>query len=585
MSETPRYQRLLAELKRRRVFRVIAVYGAAAFGVLQGVDILVDALALPATLTTAAALFVLAGFPVAVVLTWTYDRRGGSLVRTEAATADELAEIAGQPAGRRWPIGLAALAGVALLALGVGWTLGRSGGADEANRYNSIAVLPFASLTEHAEGDYFGDGLAEEVMSALSGIEGLQVAARTSAFQFRGRSADVREIGAELGVAVVLEGSVRRSEDRIRITAQLIDASTGFDVWSDTYDREAGDVLTLQEELAGAIVTALRPELDVDEVGRLADPGTRSVGAHDLYLLGLHHWNERTEPDIRQAIGYFERAIERDSAYAGAWAGLALAEAVLPTYSRVTMEEAIPLVRQAAARAIALDSTLPEPHAAIGYTRVAEWESELRRALALDGSYAQAHGWLGVYLHRDGRDEEGLEHVRRAYDLDPLAPITSFMYAEVLKNLGHTDEAEAVWLRFLERRPDRLHDHDGLIFTYLAAGRYDEAIEAVRTWATAGGRDWAPFEIIIEGIRDAERRDEAITLLDEKGLELPLRMQALATWYAWLGDRDGTLTWLERAAAPGPGREGRLSEWVIVRPEFAFVREDPRFQALVRGMR
>ena len=384
-DQTPGYQRFFAELKRRRVFRVMAVYGAVAFGVLQAADVLIPALHLPETMITAIAALALLGFPLAIALAWVFDRTPEGLTRTPDADTGEITTIVSQPAGSRWPAGLAAVVGTALLVSGAWWVLGRGDDSElpvsneAANPItavssdaavnpdeNSIAVLPFVNMSGDPENEYFSDGLSEELINALVMVDGLKVAARTSAFAFRGQERDVREIGSELGVEHVLEGSVRKAGDRVRITAQLIHAEDGFHLWSETYDRQLDDIFAVQEEIAAAISEQLELTLSPEDRSTLARRRTDDIEAYDLYLLGRHNWATRLDQGLLNAQRYFEAAIDRDSSFAPAWAGLAAVYDALPWYTDFPADEGAQRGKSAARNAIALDPSLAEAHAALG---------------------------------------------------------------------------------------------------------------------------------------------------------------------------------------------------------------------------
>ncbi len=304
------YQRFFAELKRRKVFRVAAVYGAASFAILEASDILFPRIGLPEWTVTFVAVLALLGFPVALVLAWVYERTPAGMRRTEEAETGELEAIAAAPARSRWPVGLAAAIGTALLLLGSWWALGRPSPAGtkaaadsgrQAGVYQSIAVLPFANMSEDASDEYFSDGLTEELLNALARVPDLKVAGRTSSFVYKGENKDLREIGEALGVETILEGSVRRAGGRVRVTAQLIDAADGFHVWSSDWDREltADNVFDIQDEIAGSVAEALATGMAPD-VGAPAGAGTvatwsgrvpalvrtADLETYDLYLLG-----------------------------------------------------------------------------------------------------------------------------------------------------------------------------------------------------------------------------------------------------------------------------------------------------------
>ncbi len=363
MSEPPGYQRFLAELRRRRVFRAVALYGAGTFGVLQLADIVFPAIGLPERAITWLVMASVIGLPIAVFLAWTFEHTPHGMQRTGSAATGELEAITAQPRSQRWPAGILALVGIGLLMVGSWWVgmrthddIGRDPiGIVGAERLESVAVLPFVNIGGDPEDEPFSDGLAEELGNALAQIEGLQVAARSSAFAFKDREVDVRRVGEELGVASVVEGSVRRSGGTVRISAQLSRTSDGFRLWSNSWEREltAANVFAIQDEItsdiAGALTRELRPETFTASSGRR----TEDLEAYDLYLLGRHRWATRNVDAVREAVAYYEQAIARDSGFALAWAGLADAWGVLPFFDRtVTGQEAYPEAVRAADQAL-----------------------------------------------------------------------------------------------------------------------------------------------------------------------------------------------------------------------------------------
>jgi TolB-like protein/Flp pilus assembly protein TadD len=446
MPNPPAHQRLFAELKRRRVFRVMAVYGVVGFVVLQVVDLALPALLLPDWTYRLIALILLIGFPVAIVLTWAFELTPEGVQRTRSATAEEIEATVAAPAGRRWPIGIAALAGTVLLVLGAWWVLAdpdRTAGA----AYDSIAVLPFVNMTGDSQVEYLGDGIADELRNALVGIGGVSVPSMTSAAAFKGSGADIRTIGDSLGVQLVLEGSVRGTSDRLRVTAQLIDARSGYHVWQQSYDRPVSDLLDLQDELTGLIVDALVVELDAQDESELLARGTESTTAYDLYLQGRYFWNKRTLDDIRVAIGLFEEAIEVDSSYAPAYAAIADAYAV-PTGWGDDPAHALDEAVRYADLALDLDPTLAQAHTALAYAVMMRdldfrrAEDEFARALELDPDYPTAHQWRAELLSATGRHDEAVRAARTAESLDPTL-IIRWNLARVLYFAGHYKEAIA----------------------------------------------------------------------------------------------------------------------------------------------
>lgn len=456
MTDGPkRYQIFFAELKRRHVFKVAAVYGAVAFGVLQAADIAFPRLGLPDWTVTLVVALAVVGLPIAVVLAWALEMTPAGVKRTDPAATGELEAIATLPRSRRWPIGLSALAMVALLSVGVWWALHDAGAPHgeptDLTLARSVAVLPFVDLSG-GESEYLGDGIAETLINALTRIDGLKVAARTSAFAFKGKSEDVRVIGDQLGVGAVLEGSVQQAGGRIRITAQLIDTSDGFHLWSNNFDRDASDVFAVQDEVAQAVVEALQLELLERSGDHIVEQGTSSLAAYDAYLKGRFYWNKRTAQDLIRAAAYFEEAIAADSSYALAWSGLAdTYQLFLPAEYNVTVipwQEALDRGEDAARRALALDTDLAEAHTSLAaiLEKRRRWDEAgdaYRRALAANPRYATARQWYGGYLIGEGRVEEALAQLERAEELDPLSMVIGVEVAEVLDALGRTDEAGA----------------------------------------------------------------------------------------------------------------------------------------------
>jgi TolB-like protein len=394
---------------------------------------------------------VLLGFPVALVLAWAYEKTPDGMRPTDPAETAELDAIVAQSRRSRWPAGIAALVGVALLALGAWWTLGRTGPGERS--YDSIAVLPFANLSGNPDNQYFSDGLADELINALAGVEDLKVAGRTSSFALRDANLDLRTIGDTLGVETVLEGSVRRSEDRVRIIAQLIDAETGFHLWSGEYDRDITDIFLVQEELAASIVRALVPRLG-GEAEELYRGGTSDVRAYDLYLAGRQKWYTRRIPLLREAVVDFEEAVARDPEFALGWSGLADAIDAL-AFRDARAQPLVSRAKMAAQRAVFLDPDLAEGWASLGvlaFEADRDWttaELALKRAIALKPSYAWARSSLGDMLRSQGRVKEAIEQQRRALELDPLSPVINVTLGTSLAAARQFDEARAQYERTL----------------------------------------------------------------------------------------------------------------------------------------
>jgi serine/threonine-protein kinase len=448
----------------------------------------------------------------------------------------------------------------------------------------SIAVLPFVDMSPQADQQYFSDGMTEELITALSKVSGLRVAARTSAFAFKGRNTDVREIGRRLDVATVLEGSVRRAGNRLRVSAQLIDARSGYHLWSDEYDRNLADVFGVQDELARAIAGALRIKLAGGADAPLVQRPTEDPEAHELYLRGRYYFNRYTHADNRRAIEFFTRALQRDSSYALAYAGLAdaynwLADCVSPS-------EAMTKAEAAALKAVALDSTLSEAHAALGGIKLwFDWdlagaEREFGKALAINQNSATAHGWYAQMLAAAGRAEEAVREAHHAQELDPLARIIGAAVPWILNQTRQYDAAVIESHRLLALDPTYVDARYTLGYARVFSGLHREAVDDL---VPALGRGALPFERAGLGYAYAVagRRADAQVVLDslQRGSECGfVEPTAIAEVYAGLGDDDQAFDWLDRALAE---RSASLV-YLEIDPTLDRLRSDPRFTELVR---
>src|SRR6266571_1558093 len=413
-----------AELKRRNVYKVAIAYGAVAWLLTEVATQVFPFFEIPNWVVRLVVLVIIAGFPIAVVIAWAFELTPEGLKRTEIADAKY---PLGRSPKRAW-IYIVIIAGV--ISVGI-FFLGRytSPKQREATELpgKSIGVLPFVDLSQAKDQEYFCDGISEEILDALAKVEGLRVVARTSSFSFRGKNADVGEVANKLNVENVLEGSLRREGNRIRITAQLINARDGFHLWSETYERELQGVFAVQDEITRAIVDALKIKLAIAPSVQL-QPNSE---AHDLYLQGLYFSNKSGEEDLRRSLDFFQRALQKDPNYAKAWTGIAKAwEWLADVY--VKPLEAYPAARTAAAKAIELDDKEAEAHVYLGDSqRVLNWDiagcdAELKRALQLDPNCGIAHVFTALSLASQGGAEAGaLMHIREAVKVDPLSTIIS----------------------------------------------------------------------------------------------------------------------------------------------------------------
>jgi eukaryotic-like serine/threonine-protein kinase len=448
----------------------------------------------------------------------------------------------------------------------------------------SIAVLPFRNVSADPENEYFSDGMTEEIIDALTKIESLRVAARTSSFAFKGKDEDVRRIGERLGVRTVLEGSVRRAGDKIRISAQLVDTSNGYHVWSEHFDRDMRDVFAVQEEIARAIAAALRIRLLPANEASLVTPGTVDVEAYNRYLKGRFHFNRR---DPRKAIEMFEAAIARDPRYAAAYTGLADSYGIFGFYGGIPTREAFSRARAAADRARELQPDSSEVHVSLGIVEhyfgwdFEKEERELKRAIALSPGSADAYTWLALLYGLSGRVDDALAKAAEAVRLEPLSPNVRTNRGWPLYVARRFEEANAEYRAALQLDPHAMYPAWASGMAYQCAGEHAEAIAAYERCVAVTERrlSW-PIALLGGAYAAAGRRDEAREVLRE--LEEIARREYLpplhlAYVYTPLGERDRSLDLLEKAC----DERNALCWWIRYNPLFDPLRSDPRFEEIL----
>jgi len=453
----------------------------------------------------------------------------------------------------------------------------------------SLAVLPFANLSGDKENEYFSDGLAEDIIDALTQVPGLRVMARTSSFAFRGKEADIREIGARLNVEHILEGSVRKAGNRIRVTAQLVKASDGYHLWSQRFDREMTDIFAIQDEISQAIVEKLRVRLAGDRP--LVKPHTENMEAYHLFLRGRHCVVRMTPESLAKGKEYLEQAIALDPNYALAYAGMAEYYFWSGFWGFMVPKDALPKCKSAALEALRLVDTLAEAHGQLGVVRgIADFdwagaEQEFRRALELNPASPIVHYYYGFWFLRPmGRLDEALSQLQRAVDLDPLSAQYNTLLAHLHYLTGQLDLAIAQHQRAMDLDPGRYLPHFLLAFAYQHLGRHDEAIAAAQKACELSGRNALTLGILGRAYGLAGRRGEARALLKElmaKRSATYVPPWAMAVVYRGLGELDQALEWLEK------GLEDR--DMIAVGgyksdPQYIVFHGHPRYHALLRKM-
>jgi serine/threonine protein kinase/Tfp pilus assembly protein PilF len=419
----------------------------------------------------------------------------------------------------------------------------------------SIAVLPFVDMSPDKDQEYFCDGLAEELINALAHIKLLRVAARTSAFSFKGEKYDVRDIGEKLNVDTVLEGSIRKAGNRLRITAQLVSAADGYHLWSEKYDRNLEDIFAIQDEISLAIVDQLKIELLGEEISRLTKRGTEDLEAYDLYILGRFFWEKRGL-ELKKAVEYFKQAIEKDPKYVAPYAGLADSYTLLAFYGFLPSHDAMPKAREYALKALGIDNTIAEAHSALAYIhQFYDWdftkaEQEFKRAIELNPAYTPAHYWYASMLMLADRPDEALCENERAIALDPLSVHAHVQYGWDLMGVRQFEQSVQRLNRALELNPDYMLAHWLLGGNFYMLARYENALTEFEKAVALSGRN--PWMLSTLGSvygrhgKTSEAREVIAELVDRSKSEY---VQALyfANLYIGLGELDEALAWLEES--------------------------------------
>ncbi|MGW8265506.1 MAG: TPR end-of-group domain-containing protein [Longimicrobiales bacterium] len=550
----------LAELRRRKVYRIAAIYATVGVAISLAVPDLFGILLLPTWAARLVIILILLGFPLALVLAWAYEVRpeegkdAGTDPGSEASEAvvgTEDTVVGGRPRSRE-----------------------------------SIVVLPFTDLSPSGDQEYFSDGLSENLMNALTHIKEIRVAARTSAFSFKGRQVDVRDIGRHLNVGAVLEGSVQKAGNRVRITAQLINAEDGYHIWSQQYDREMADVFSIQDEITWAIVDALKIELLEGERTAVSKRHTEDLDAFHLYLKGRYYWNRSNTEAYWKAIDHFRAAIQKDPAYARAYDGMADAFASLGDagHSAISPKDAFSAAGAAVRKALELDGGLSEAYASLGHLKMHEFawpeaERAFRRSIELNPNYATAYRFYAFFFAAAGRSAEAAAMLEEALDLDPLSLGTITDRGVLSYFAGDYDGALAQYRKVLEMDPGFARAYVTQASAYSQKGIHSEAIAALRRAAElSGGRP--KLAALGRVYARAGMKDEALEVvkdLKELSKSRYVTPYAFTLIHASLGDLDQAFSCLQRAC--GEGVSDLL--YLKVDPFLDNLRGDPRFVALL----
>ena len=538
-------KKFFAELKRRRVYSIAVTYAVVAWLLIQVVTQVFPPFEIPNWAERVVIIAIVVGFPIALVLAWIYDFTRHGIVRT-----DEI-----QPRV----------------------TTNETKASHSGER--SIAVLPFTDLSPDKDHAYFSDGVAEEILTALAKVDGLRVAARRSSFWFKGKEAELPEIAQRLNVNHVLEGTVRRDGNRVRVAAELIDAREGFTIWSETYEREMHGIFAVQDEITCSIVDALKLKLAI-----APSSPSRSMEAYDLYLQGLFLSDKSTEEALRQSLEFFTRALEKDPRFARAWTGIAKSWLWLAdTY--VEPLEAYSKVREAAVNAINIDDSEAEAHVYLAETkRILDWdlrgaEAEYIRAFEIDSNSTTSNYFIAAFYAAVGDRDKALTYLSRTAKIDPASLWVSNFACEIYRYFGLIDEAMAAGERSLQLDPTFLYGEPLLAALYREMGRFDDAIDLYKKSQDISGR--VPFGLAITYAK-MNRRSEAREILKaacaSRGSYTP--GDAIAHVYVELEEEEDAIRELQRAYE----EHSSSLHFIGIAPEFAPLRPDKRFISIVKRM-
>ncbi|MEO8803478.1 MAG: tetratricopeptide repeat protein, partial [Rudaea sp.] len=572
-----------AELKRRNVLRAAALYIGAAWALAQGTAQLLPVFDFPNWVVRWFVIAAMIGFPLAMLFSWFYEWTPHGIQReSEIETDASVTRTTGKKMDR-WIIAVLGLAVVLLLTnqFVVHRDTATTAAPTIAPR-KSIAVLPFENLSDDKGNVYFSDGITEEILDALTQIPNLKVAARSSAFQFKGDDLNLHNIGQTLGVANILEGSVQKAGDQVRINVQLVDIQSGLQLWSEKYDRKLDNVFAVEDDIARSIATQLRVQLTGGSGQPLIADGTGNPQAHELYLRGLTLIAQRG-PGLRDAVAAFQHAVTLDPEYAAAWGELAQAEMLLPGYRLGSVESTVARGEAAAQRALAIDPNTASAQVALGevYESRFQWRQAGRafqRALALAPGDAEAVNQYAQFLSQTGQHESALQEIERAKQIDPLSPINDVIRAGLLAALHRDDAALAQVESLLTTYPDFYPAHVVATLLYIDLHRYTDAEVQLRAIARMVGVDPEAKAILARGMADPTQRVAALKSLNTSPANADLRDDPI--WYALyltaLGEHGRALDQLEIFAV----KRNSIFSTFLVERAFDPLRSDPRFKAV-----
>jgi len=570
------------ELKRRKVTRVITIYAAAAFVILELTDIVAPSLGLPDWTLNFIIILLCAGFIITVIVAWIYDiHPEGGIVKTEPAHKVKSEEI--PKSSNSWKIA-SYISFIVIFALIVLNIIPRTSNKKEV-AVKSIAVLPFENMSDGDEFTHLGDAITDEIIMQLYKISAFEVRSRTSIMQYKNTGKGSPEIGRELNVNYLLEGSTQRYEDQVRIRVQLIHALDDDHIWGEVYEGEWKDIFSIQVNVAKRVAHEMKAILSHSEIERIESKPTDNIEAYNLYLQGRYLWNLRTKDDLKKSIPYFEEAIKLDPEFALAYSGLADSYIVVGEYGYYPSGESFQKARTAAIKAIELDYELAEAHIALAAVkRDYDWdmigaEEEYIRAIEMNPDYPTAQQWYSEYLSVMGRHDEAIQRMVLAQKLDPLSPIIySIAGAITYFYARQYDQAILQCQRALEIDNNYVYAHYALAKIYITLERYEEAVfEAKKAVLISGGEYKNTLAIAYARSGEKVEAEKILEELIANSTETS-SYSPIAGIYLALGMKEQALDWLEKGL---PNREFHLIH-IYEHPRYDSLRTDPRFIELAR---
>ena len=575
----------LAELKRRNVYKVAIAYAIVAWLLMQIATQVFPFLEIPNWAIRLVIMLIVIGFPIALVIAWAFELTPEGLKRTEFA--DELPKKSA--ASRVW-ISVVVVAGSIFVGL---FFLGRYSATSKQSGLTkvpakSIAVLPFENLSGNPENAYFTDGIQEEILMRLAKIADLKVISRTSTARYKSSPDNLREIAKQLGVANVLEGSVQRSADQVRVNVQLINALTDAHLCAEAYDRELTDIFAVESDIATTIAETLQVKLTGSEKAAIAKRPTANTKAYEFYLKGRFFWNKRTPDGIKQAIVQFQQSIERDPNFALGHAGLADSYIALTFYNFAAPHESMPKAKESAIKALALDNTVAEAHASLAHVLMNyDWnwsaaEKEFKRSIELKPDYATAHEWYAIhYLTATGRLKEAVQEMKKALELEPASLVMNTFMGATLCYAGRYDEAIDQCRRTVEMDPNFAVAHWHLGLAYEQKQVFDAAIEEFQKAISLSGGSPLMKAALGHAYAKSQKKHEANKILgelDELSKQQYVSAYEVAAIYVALRNNEQAFQLLGKAYTEHSFHLVYLNVW----PQFKSVSADPRFQDLVQ---